>query len=180
MNRNWRDNGLRYGRVTRIFHWTMAALLVWQFTGMAVKEIVGRAPITAFWVGTHVSVGALLWLLLILRAIWGLYNLPHRPRHRDGLLGFAAVGGHLLLYGLMLVVPSLALLRAAGSGKGLTVFGLPLIEAGGAKVDWMTAPANAAHGTLAWLLLRVVAGHLVMVAIHHLAWKDDTLARMLR
>ena len=49
----WADDGFRYGLITRALHWLMAGFLAWQFTGMAVKLIVGRAPITAFWVGTH-------------------------------------------------------------------------------------------------------------------------------
>lgn len=53
MAMQWRDDGFRYGAVTRGLHWAMALLLTWQFAGMGVKIIVGKAPITAFWVGTH-------------------------------------------------------------------------------------------------------------------------------
>ena len=75
------DNGFRYGLMTRLLHWSMAALLAWQFAGMGVKLIVGKAPITAFWVGSHKSIGVVLLLLLIFRAVWGLYNLRVRPAH---------------------------------------------------------------------------------------------------
>lgn len=179
MSVQWRDDGFKYGLVTRLLHWAMASLFVWQFAGMAVKLIVGRVPITAFWVGTHKSVGTLLLVLFIARALWGLYNMQARPAHGGGVLGLAAKAGHLVLYGLMLIVPALAMLRQVGSGKPMEFFGLPLIAGGGDKVDWMMAPANAAHGLLAWLLLAAIVGHVLMVLVHRFVWKDDTVRRMM-
>lgn len=175
----WKDDGLRYGLVTRALHWAMAGLLAWQFAGMAVKLIVGRAPITAFMVGTHKPIGFILLALLIVRALWGLSNLRNRPPHQHGVWGQAAVAGHLVLYGLMLAAPSLALLRQFGSGKPFDVFGLPVFAGGGPEIEWMTAPANAAHGLLAWVMLAAIAGHIIMVLVHRYVWKDDTARRML-
>ena len=40
------------------------------------------------------------------------------------------------------------------------------------------APANAAHGLLAWTLLALIAGHVAMVLLHRFLWRDGTLARM--
>ena len=60
----WLDSPLRYGLVSRLLHWSMAALLLWQFASMAVKNIVGRHPLTAFMVGSHKPVGTLLMLLV--------------------------------------------------------------------------------------------------------------------
>lgn len=175
----WLDTPQRYGRVSRILHWGMAALFAWQFAGMAVRILVGRHPVTAFMVGTHASLGFLLLVLVLLRAAWGLTQFRHRPRHAPGLVGRLATLGHLALYALMLAVPSLALLRAAGSGRGFAPFGIPLFPAfEGGAVAWMVAPANAAHGLLAWTLLTLVAGHIVMALAHRWLWQDDVLHRM--
>lgn len=175
----WTDDGYRYGRLTRWLHWAVAGILAWQFTGMAVKLIVGRAPITAFWVGTHKWVGTVLMLLILVRAVWGLWNMTRRPPHQPGLIGLAALAGHLTLYALMLVVPALALLRQWGSGKPLEAFGVTLMEKGGAEIAWMTAPADAAHGLLAWVLLAAIVGHIAMVLVHRYVWNDGTTRRML-
>lgn len=179
MATQWRDDGFRYGAVTRVLHWAMALLLAWQFAGMAIKLIVGKAPITAFWVGTHKGVGVILLTLIVLRALWGLYNMKARPAHGGGFWGLAAKVGHLALYALMLIVPALALLRQYGSGKPLDVFGVRLIDGGWAEVSWMTAPANAVHGLLAWVLLAAIAGHILMVLVHRFIWKDGTTRRMI-
>ncbi|PZR08328.1 MAG: cytochrome B [Azospirillum brasilense] len=174
----WRDTPDRYGLVSRFLHWGMALLFAWQFAGMVVKVTVGRSPLTAFLVGTHGSVGALLFLLILLRGAWGLYSLRRRPPHEPGLLGLAARLGHLALYGLMLVVPTLALLRQYGSGRAFAPFGIPLWPASGERVEALVAPANAAHGLLAWTLLALIAGHVAMVLLHRFLWRDGTLARM--
>lgn len=175
----WLDTPARYGLVSRALHWGMAALFAWQFAGMAVRLLVGRSPLTAFMVGTHAPLGTLLLLLVLLRGAWGLASARRRPRHAPGVLGRLATLGHMVLYAGMLVVPSLALLRAAGSGRGFAPFGIPLFSPfPGGPVGWMVAPANAAHGLLAWTLLALVAGHIAMVVVHRRLWRDDVLHRM--
>jgi cytochrome b561 len=105
--------------------------------------------------------------------------MTRRPPHQPGLIGLAALVGHLMLYALMLVVPALALLRQWGSGKPLEAFGVTVLEKGGAEIGWMTAPADAVHGLLAWVLLAAIVGHIVMVLVHRYVWNDGTTRRML-
>ncbi|QCO66793.1 cytochrome b [Luteimonas yindakuii] len=174
----WLDTPQRYGLVTRMLHWTMAALLSWQFAGMAVKNIVGRHPLTAFMVGSHKPIGTLLLLLVLLRGAWGLSQWARRPPHPRSLLGRGAAAGHALLYALMAYIPAVALLREAGSGRGFAPFGIPVFAATGQKIEWMLAPANLSHGVLAWTLCALIVGHVLMVALHQLWMRDGTLARM--
>lgn len=173
------DDPARFGLVTRVLHWTMAALFAWQFAGMIVKVTVGRSPLTAFLVGTHGSVGALLLLLLAVRGLWGLYNLSRRPSYAPGFLGLAAVVGHLALYGLMLVVPMLALLRQYGSDRPFLFFGIELLPGRPEKIEWMMAPADLLHGVLGWTLLALIIGHILMVLVHRYVWNDGLVERML-
>ena len=86
--------------------------------------------------------------------------------------------GHVLLYALMLIVPSLGLLRLLGNGKAVRLYGVDLRAATGNEVAWMTAPAKLLHSTLAWTLLALIAGHVVMVLVHRYWWRDDIAGRM--
>lgn len=174
----WQDTPARYGLVTRALHWLMAALFVWQFAGMVVRLTVGRAPVTSFMVGTHAPVGTLLLALLVVRLVWALANRGRRPGYEAGAAGLAARAGHGALYALMLVVPTLGLLRLYGSGHGFAPFGLPLFAPRPERIEWMMAPANAVHGKLAWLLLALIAGHVAAALWHRIVRRDDVLARM--
>jgi cytochrome b561 len=172
------DSPTHYGLVTRFLHWLMAALIVWQLTGMVLKEILGRVPLMAFWVGTHGSVGTLLFALILLRLGWALTQRRHRPVYNSGFLGRAAAVGHFALYALLLIVPALAVLRMLGNGKPVKLFGVLLRPETGKVVPWMTEPANLLHGSLAWLLMALILGHIAMVLLHRFWWRDDVLHRM--
>lgn len=179
MTSGWLDNAQRYGVVSRALHWTMAAVFLWQFVGMGLRIALGRAPLVSFMVGTHGPLGALLFVLVVVRVLWGLLNRRRRPSYEPGLLGTLARAGHISLYVLMAIVPALALLRAWGSGRGFQPFGLPVFPATGEQVAWAMAPANALHGLLAWALLLLIAGHVFMVFVHHFIRRDDTARRMI-
>lgn len=173
----WRDTPQRYGRVSRAFHWLMAALFAWQFTGALLYVAIGDTAVTRFVGGSHFTLGFTLFCLVLLRGIWGLANIGRRPPHQ-GRLGRAAVIGHGVIYALMVVIPSLALLRQYGSGKPFTPYGIPLMPGRDDKIAWMMVSADLFHYWLGFTLMAVVLGHAAMAMVHHLRWKDDALARM--
>ncbi|WGF88227.1 cytochrome b [Marinivivus vitaminiproducens] len=175
----WLDHPGGYGIVSRGLHWVMAVLFAWQFAGVVLGVVAEDAPIAAFVGGSHKTLGLMLLLLVLARGIWGFVNAPRRPAH-EGALGKAAVAGHLVLYALMIVVPSLALFRQYGSGRSFEPFGLALMPGFEGPIAWLTAPANLAHGFLGWTLLVLIAGHIAMALIHRHLWQDDAIGRMTR
>ncbi|MCB4770993.1 cytochrome b/b6 domain-containing protein [Ancylobacter sp. Lp-2] len=174
------DTARRYGTVSRALHWGMALLFAWQFFGMALRAALGRTPVVSFFVGSHVTVGVLLLALVLLRLLWARANHGHRPPYEAGLLGRAARLGHAALYALMVIVPTLAVLRLYGSGRGYAPFGIEIFAPSETRIEWLMAPANALHGLLAWVLLALIAGHVAMVAVHQLLLRDRLLYRMVR
>lgn len=175
----WLDNARRYGSITRLLHWAMAALFLWQFVGMGLRLALGRTPLVAVFVGSHAAVGTLLLVLLAVRLLWRTANSARHPAYEHGVLGIAARAGHAALYALMAIVPALGLLRAWGSGRGFQPFGIPLFSATGEPIPWAMAPANALHGVLAWTLLALIAGHVAMVLVHQFILRDGVARRMI-
>jgi cytochrome b561 len=158
-----KDNSERYGKVSRILHWGMALLLLWQFLSAGSHLLLEDTAVEAFLFSTHKPLGFLLFLLIIVRIVWALANLSSRPPS----INAAARWGHVGLYVLMLVVPALALLRQYGSGRSFEPFGLPLFPGFDAdKIAWMVTPGNLLHSWLGWALLAMIVGHVVM-AIRH-------------
>lgn len=172
------DNGLKYGLVTRVLHWAIAALLVYQLGGVVAGALLGETALTEAWGSGHKPAGLLLFVLAVVRAVWGLFNLKRRPPVHRGLIGKAAVAGHLFLYGLLLFVPTVALIRQYGSGRAFEAFGLTIMKGGHDKIEWMTALGSDFHGEMAWVLLAMIAVHVVMALVHQFVWKDGTLKRM--
>lgn len=173
-----RDTPRVYGAVSRLLHWLMAMLMVWQFLGMGLRQILGRVPLVSFFVGSHQQVGTVLFLLILLRVIWSMVNFSNRPAHGVGPMGFAARFGHSLLYLAMLIVPALALLRAYGSKRTFSPFGFEIFPPRSPQIEWMVKLGNDFHGEISWFLSVLILGHVVMVGVHKAMWRDDILARM--
>lgn len=171
------DSAQGYGTVSRFLHWSMTFILTWQFASALAHALLEDTAIEQFLWSSHKAVGALLLVLIVVRAAWALYNRKHRPPS----LSIMAKLGHLALYGLMLVIPLLALARQYGSGREFSPFGIPLMSGfDDPKKEWLMAPANLLHGPLGWLLLAMVCGHIIMVFVHrHRAGDEDVLKRML-
>ncbi|MDD9724410.1 cytochrome b [Roseovarius sp. SK2] len=174
-----RDTPGHYGPVSRILHWGMAALFAAQFLSAAAhwalpKENAVRDVLWSY----HGTLGATLFLLVLLRGAWGLANIPRRPPAHDGVVGRAAVAGHLAIYALMVIVPAVRLLAAAGSDRGLSYLGITFVAPREVEVAWMQAPAEW-HGEMGWILALLVVGHIAMAVVwHRMIRRDDTLQRM--
>ncbi|GBD50361.1 cytochrome b [Methylopila sp. Yamaguchi] len=174
------DSPRRYGLVTRLFHGTLAALVLWQFTIVALYKIFGETPwlngIARF--GPHGYVGLAVLVIAVCRSLWRLSQLRRQPPQERGARGRLARLSHLALHALMIVVPALALVRIYGKGKGLEIGGVTLIPATGREEPWLIAGPDALHGPLSWALLVLIAGHVGMALAHTLVWRDGTLGRM--
>lgn len=174
-----RDHPAGYGVVSRAFHWIMAAFIVWQLVTVLTRVLADETAVATFFWSTHYSVGFTIFVLAILRGVWGLSNLSNRPSHEGPpALRTAATLGHGAMYALMIVVPVLAILRSANNGRGFSVYGWQLVAPGGEPNPALTAPANAVHGLLGFVLFALIAGHVAFALWHGLVRRDGTLDRM--
>lgn len=170
-----RDTDSRYGWVSRVLHWGMALLFVWQFSSAAARVFFEDTALESFLWGTHSQLGVVLLVLVVLRAVWGLANVSRRPPS----ISVMAKLGHLALYGLMIAVPTIALIRQYGSGRSLDVLGINLMPGfEGEKIAWMTELGGLLHGELGWAMLALITGHIVMAVMHRRLTNHDVLKRM--
>ncbi|MEO9529368.1 cytochrome b/b6 domain-containing protein [Roseibium sp.] len=156
----------------------MAALFAVQFLSAAAHWALPRenALRETLW-GSHSALGTTLFLLVLLRGLWGLANIPQRPTH-SGAAGQAALLGHVAIYLLMVLVPAVRLLAAAGGTRGFSYLGIPVFPARETAIAWTQAPAEW-HGELGWILALVVLGHIAMATVwHRLIQRDNVLQRM--
>ncbi|MES1923993.1 cytochrome b [Salinisphaera sp. T31B1] len=173
------DHAYGYGLISRAFHWAMALLLLWQIISAALHYALDDTPIADFFFGFHFSNGVLILALAILRGLWGLINLSRRPAH-DGAVARAAVVGHVAMYALLIAVPVIAIIRAYGGIKPFSALGVEIFSGMDRKIEWMSELGNQWHGFLGWVLIALIAGHVVMAFVHTYAWKQPMIARMTR
>ncbi|MET0337449.1 MAG: cytochrome b [Caulobacter sp.] len=175
------DTPERYGLITRILHWSMAYLVIWQFFTVAAWRLLGDTAIVRVVTALgpdHGTTGILTLALLLVRVSWFFANRTRRPPHATGTAGRLALAAHVALYALMGVIPALALVRAGGAGKGLKFFDWQVLQPTGVKIDWMTEPANTLHSPLAWFLSALIVGHVLMAVVHRAVLRDNVLSRM--
>lgn len=172
------DSPDRYGLVSCLFHWGMAALFALQFASAAAHWALPRENTLrdALW-SYHADLGVTLLLLVLLRGAWGLWNLSNRPTV-SGPMGYAAKAGHAGLYALMVIVPLLKIIGSAGGTRGFSYLGFQIFSARDAAIAWTKTIAEW-HGTLGWILAAIVLGHIGAALVwHQLIKRDDVLKRM--
>lgn len=168
------DSAQRYGSLSRLLHWAMAACFAAVFAAAIAHYLDSKSAASDLLWPLHKPLGALLMLLVVLRSAWALLQARRRPAP----INRAAPWGHRALYLLMYAVPVIALLRQYGSGRVFAPFGLPLMDArADDKIDWMVELGGLLHGELGWALLAAVVGHIAM-ALWHRRGAHDALARM--
>lgn len=168
------DNHQKYGSVSRLLHWGMALLILWQFLSAAAHYFLEDTAIEAFFWPTHKPLGVLLLVLMVLRLLWALVNASKRPPSVNVLSKL----GHWALYLLVIVVPTIGLLRQYGSGRAFEPFGIPVFAGfEGDKIDWMLQLGGDWHGELGWVLLLLIVGH-VLMAIKHRKSQPEVFKRM--
>jgi len=171
------DSKERYGSISRLFHWGMALLILWQF-----MKFFDRISDGEHWVGEnlaswHVSIGSVLLVLIVLRIIWAISQKNNRPE-QDPATVILVKAGHGLLYLGMLLLPITGVMIMIGNGYGLDPFGIELVAGSDNEIAWM-ATLGSVHSLIAWSLLILVAGHTGIALLHHFVKKDNVLRRML-
>ncbi|AKE51024.1 cytochrome b [Kangiella geojedonensis] len=171
-----KDNSQRYGQVSRLLHWAMALLILWQFMSAGAHFLFDETAVEAFFWPTHKPVGFLILILAVIRVIWALVNVVNRPK----AVTLISKLGHISLYLLLLAIPIVALLRQYGSGRSFEPFGIPVFSGfEGEKIKWMTDLGSNFHSTLGWILLALIVGHIAMAVWHRKSKnQQDVLPRM--
>jgi cytochrome b561 len=183
-----RDDAAGWGWLTRLLHWTMAGLILFQ---LGLGLWMTRAPDISLRVAltqTHKSWGSVIFGLALLRLGWRLANrrrppLPTMPRWQAR----AALWSHRLLYLGMLILPLSGWVMASASpvqdllGIDNLVFGRwPLPDPwipGNAGIE---AIAHGVHATAAALLAALVALHAAAALRHQFVLRDGLITRMIR
>ncbi len=174
----WRNSPVSFGRVSRLFHWTMAiAVAGMLFLGATIHWM--TPSLSNLWLyGLHKSLGLTLLALLLLRLVWHRVTPPPQPiGDPHWWLNRTAVLVHRVLYALLAAVPVSGWVASSSAGLEIALFDRWILPPISPLSDQWRVIGFAAHGILTTLLVAVVALH-VLGALRHCISRDGTLLRM--
>ncbi|HMO74845.1 MAG TPA: cytochrome b/b6 domain-containing protein [Sphingopyxis sp.] len=177
----------RYSPVGQIFHWTMAALIVFQlWWGWTMGRMeVGGDKLAAYRV--HAELGLLMLVLALLRGLWRLMvPAPVNDADRLGWQTVAAYVTHILFYACFFALPlsGWAMWSATGE-EPLSVAGvapwpqMPFESLSTAIRWWILDWAEGIHRLLVILLVVMIPIHVTAALKHHFWDRHDVLRGML-
>lgn len=184
-----RDSAEGWGWVTRLLHWGMAGLILFQL-GLGIwmtrdwQGLVTRFELTQ----THKSWGVVIFVLALIRLGWRATGgaRPALPAALSGWQRYVARVGHVALYVLMIGLPLTGWVQAAAApeqdllGIENMVFGrITLPDPWPPGVARIADIAAQVHSSAAWLLLALVLVHIGAALRHHFGNHDRVLARMI-
>jgi cytochrome b561 len=164
-----------YDRRTIALHWTTALLVGFLWVVGQTADYIPEGPVNKTVWSFHVVGGFLLAFVLVIRILWRSTSGRALPPADSGLLQVLAKATHYLLYALLVAVVVLGISNAFV--RGYHLFGLvSLVQIGDPNLK---KPITHWHDLAANAVLAVAIFHAAAALIHHYAWRDGILMRMI-
>jgi cytochrome b561 len=177
-----RNTNSNWGSISRLFHWALGFVIIGMLAyGWWMNHMAAR-PDRVFHRSIHADIGYVILLLMVVRLIWrGINPVPALPSDAPRWQRIAARVSHGALYAITILV---ALLGWAHSGAHKPDY-----------ADWFglfrvpqftsTDKANAdtfenLHIYLAYVLIALVAIHILAALVHLMVRRDNVASRMMR
>jgi cytochrome b561 len=170
---------LRYGVVSRLFHWvTVLLVLVMIPVGLTMIQAIPRPVQDPLFI-LHKAIGPIVFVVVVLRLIWRAFNPPPPlPADMPRWQRIAARTVHALLYVCLLVMPITGYVRVTTGGfplEFLQALGIPPLFA---KNEPVGEVFSTIHAITVTLLLILIAMHVGAAAYHGLVRRDGVFSRM--
>jgi cytochrome b561 len=169
-----------YEPAQRALHWFMAAIIIVAIgVGLYAVALPKGDPSKGFAFLVHKSFGMTALLLSVPRIV--LRIVRGAPPYRVALGRLARLGtsaGHAALYVLLFCVPIGGYILSSAADRPIPFFGLFEFPRLVAPDKALAGVAEEAHVVGAWILIVVIAAHVLAALWHRWVKKDDVMARM--
>lgn len=176
--RRWRDAPASYGRISRLNHWTLAALMTAMLlSGLALAYAPLGDAVSAMVRDWHKALGVVVLALGLWRVGWRIaHGFPEGGAAAPAWQAWAAKAAHGALLAAIVVMPLSGLLMTLFAGRPI-VMG-PLTIPGAPEIQWLAGLAREVHSIGGLALAGLVALHVSAALKHHLVDRDGTMGRM--
>lgn len=169
-----------YGVIAKTFHWVMAVLIIILLVVGLIMAEMENSPDKFKLIGIHKEIGIVVLCLAVLRLGWKILDVsPLLPASIGKIAQLGAKALHLALYALMFAMPITGWLMSSAAGFPVSMFGLFIMPNLVDPDKEFGKDMNELHETLAWLLMCLIALHVLAALLHHFYYRDNILRRML-
>lgn len=170
---------LGYGATAKVFHWLVAGLLAIQVPlGLLMPDIRRSMPPGNAMI-LHVSIGISILLVIILRFLWRLMHPVAPEGHLPAWQRVISETVHWLLYAAVVMTTITGWFFESASGWKINLFGVVPLQNLVAEGSPLGRSLGSWHVTLVWILLSLIAVHILAALVHLLVYKDRVIYRML-
>ena len=168
----------RYSPTAIALHWLLA-ILIPGMVGLGWYMLtIEETPTGPWYFGLHKSIGIAVGVVVVLRLVW---RLGHRPAPLPISVPSwqvrASKVSHLLLYACMFAMPIIGFGGALFSSEGIAFFGVTIpFRVMPDKV--ISEVLFSVHAAVAWVLVSLVALHVLAALKHRFIAKDGVFQRM--
>jgi len=170
----------QYGLIARLLHWFVFALVIGMLMGGSLLGFLPPGGFKSLAVAVHKSMGAVIFMLMIVRLLWRRYNPQPLDLGTIPVLNYIAHLLHIVLYILLILQPLTGILMSQAYGYPVSVFGVFELPA----LVWQSPSLGSffrqVHGVTAVLLTVTIAIHAAAALKHHFIDRDRTLMRMIK
>lgn len=166
-----------YDKFSVILHWLTVLLVVSQFVLAQTWEWFAR-PTHHLMVVAHMSLGIILFAVILLRLVWRLMPGHHVVPAGSGWISTASRLVHYSLYAMLVVEGLLGFVLRWAGDESMSFFGLLLPP----PFAPFSKPAHHLVGELheltGWAIIIVATGHAAAALYHHYVVRDQVMSRM--
>jgi len=168
----------RFGMVSRLLHWLVAALVLGQLA-LGLRIATMEAGFDNLWLfSLHKSLGILVLALMALRWLWHRHSPPPAPMGGGPpWQPRLARAVHRSFYAVLILMPLAGWTASSATGLDVVLVGGIVLPPLAPAIPWIETVFFALHTALAALLTVLIVTHLGGVAVH-VRRRDGTLARM--
>ncbi|HXS07979.1 MAG TPA: cytochrome b [Rhizomicrobium sp.] len=172
------DSKAAYGAVSTFFHWLIVLLLAAQYAVGSIMPHIGRNTLNEGWVNWHLSIGAAILFVIVLRFVWRLLRPVPLSSELPPLEQTAARLTHLTLYALVFAMTMLGWAAANSRGWTVVLFGAVPLPALAPKGAAWAHEAGDIHNVLVYVLLGFIVLHVAGALYHYFVRRDQVMQRM--
>ena len=168
-----------YDATAKIFHWLIFLLLAAQYAVGSIMPHIGRKTLNEGWVNWHLTIGAAILFVILLRLGWRLMNPVALSTTLAPWEIHLSRFTHWMLYLLVLVMTLLGWAAANARGWDVKLFGIVTLPALAPNGSEWGHEAGDIHNIIVYVLLGFIVLHVAGALYHYYVKRDQVMQRML-